>query len=150
METLLGEALYIRDHSETGRYSNIISRSKEIISLNYMKKLSLDSVAEQVGMSPSYFSFIFSKETGQTFVAYLTDVRIEKAKELNIYVTERSYNLQNELRNYVWDKDKDGRYINVPADGQADHLCDAFRYYVYGELLGKIMKPRDYSGIFGH
>ena len=82
METLLGEALYIRDHSETGRYSNIISRSKEIISLNYMKKLSLDSVAEQVGMSPSYFSFIFSKETGQTFVAYLTDVRIEKAKEL--------------------------------------------------------------------
>lgn len=75
---------------------------------------------------------------------------IEKAKELNIYVTERSYNLQNELRNYVWDKDKDGRYINVPADGQADHLCDAFRYYVYGELLGKIMKPRDYSGIFGH
>lgn len=48
---------------------------------------------------------------------------IEKAKEFNIFVTERSYNLQNELRKYVWDKDKDGRYINQPADGQADHLC---------------------------
>lgn len=75
---------------------------------------------------------------------------IEKAKEFNIFVTERSYNLQNELRNYVWDKDKDGRYINQPADGQADHLCDAFRYYVYGVILGKIQKPKDLTGIFTH
>ena len=89
---------------------------------------------------------IYPVEKGQGSVI----AGIEKAKELNIYVTERSYNLQKELRNYVWDKDKDGRYINVPADGQADHLCDAFRYYVYGELLGRILKPRDYSGIFGH
>ena len=89
---------------------------------------------------------IYPVEKGQGSVI----AGIEKAKELNIFVTERSYNLQKELRNYVWDKDKDGRYINVPADGQADHLCDAFRYYVYGELLGRILKPRDYSGIFGH
>lgn len=73
---------------------------------------------------------------------------IEKTKELNLYVTERSYNLQNELRNYVWDKDKDGRYINSPADGQADHLCDAMRYYVYGMILGKIQKPKNIDGIF--
>ena len=75
---------------------------------------------------------------------------IEKTKELNLYVTERSYNLQNELRNYVWDKDKDGRYINSPADGQADHLCDAMRYYVYGMILGKIQKPKNIDGIFSH
>ena len=75
---------------------------------------------------------------------------IEKAKEFNIFVTERSYNLQNELRKYVWDKDKDGRYINQPKDGQADHLCDAFRYYVYGVILGKIQKPKDLTGIFTH
>jgi len=75
---------------------------------------------------------------------------IEKAKEFNIFVTERSYNLQNELRKYVWDKDKDGRYINQPAEGQADHLCDAFRYYVYGVILGKIQKPKDLTGIFTH
>ena len=52
---------------------------------------------------------------------------IEKAKEFNIFVTERSYNLMNELRNYVWDKDKDGHYVNQPADEQDDHLCDSFR-----------------------
>ena len=41
---------------------------------------------------------------------------IEKMKEYEIYVTKRSYNLQNELRNYIWAKDKDGRYINEPED----------------------------------
>lgn len=34
----------------------------------------------------------------------------------NIFVTEHSYNVQNELRNYVWAKDKDGNYINKPED----------------------------------
>lgn len=67
---------------------------------------------------------------------------IEKMLEMQIYVTERSYNMLNEFRNYVWDKDKDGRPINQPADGQMDHLCDAVRYYVLGMLLGKILKAR--------
>ena len=76
---------------------------------------------------------------------------IERVKEFNIFVTERSYNLQHELRNYVWDKDKDGRYVNAPADGQDDHLCDAMRYYVMGMIFGKIQKPRpDMASAFGH
>lgn len=76
---------------------------------------------------------------------------IEKMKEFNIFVTERSYNLQSELRSYVWDKDKDGRYINAPADGQADHLCDAARYYMMGMIYGKIQKPKgDIAFAFAH
>ena len=67
---------------------------------------------------------------------------IEKMKEYNIFVTERSFNLQKELRNYVWDKDKDGNYINQPADGQADHLADASRYYLMGMVYGKIQKTK--------
>lgn len=75
---------------------------------------------------------------------------IEKTKEYNIYVTERSYNTMKELRNYVWDKDKDGHYINAPADGQADHACDAFRYYILGVILGKIRILQNNTGIFNH
>lgn len=75
---------------------------------------------------------------------------IEKTKEYNIYVTERSYNTMKELRNYVWDKDKDGHYINAPADGQNDHSCDAVRYYVLGAILGKIRIAQNTSGIFNH
>lgn len=75
---------------------------------------------------------------------------IEKVKEYNMYVTEHSYNTMKELRNYVWDKDKDGHYINAPADGQADHSCDAVRYYVLGAILGKIRIAQNTSGIFNH
>ena len=74
---------------------------------------------------------------------------IDKIKDMELFVTEHSYNLIKELRNYVWDKDKDGNRINEPIDDY-NHLMDGIRYYVLGCLLGRVLKPRDYSGIFGH
>ncbi|MCX4279201.1 phage terminase large subunit, partial [Muribaculum sp.] len=67
---------------------------------------------------------------------------IEKMKSFdNIFVTKRSLNVQEELRNYVWAKDKDGNYINMPEDAN-NHSIDATRYYVLGCILGKILKPK--------
>lgn len=74
---------------------------------------------------------------------------IEKLKEYEIYVTKRSYNLQKELRNHIWAKDKDGKYINEPEDHD-NHAIDASRYYVLGELLGKIQAPKKNTNIFTH
>ncbi len=74
---------------------------------------------------------------------------IDKIKDMEFFVTERSYNLITELRQYVWDKDKDGNYINEPVD-EYNHLMDAIRYYVLGCLLGRILKPKDLTGIFTH
>lgn len=71
---------------------------------------------------------------------------IDKLKSLNIFVTERSYNVRKEFRNYVWDKD--GNYINQPAQGY-DHSMDAIRYYCLAMLLGKIQKPKgDIAAVF--
>ncbi len=64
---------------------------------------------------------------------------IDKMQTYELYVTADSLNLQEELRNYVWDKDKDDRYINVPIDAW-NHAIDASRYYTLGKLLGKIVK----------
>lgn len=44
-----------------------------------------------------------------------------------LFVTKRSLNLINELRNYVWDTSKTGERLNVPVKIN-DHLCDSFRY----------------------
>lgn len=66
---------------------------------------------------------------------------IDKMKSLNIFVTERSFNLRKEFRNYVWDKDKDGNYVNQPIDAW-NHGIDAVRYYILATLLGKIQKPK--------
>ncbi len=60
----------------------------------------------------------------------------------NIFVTERSYNVQEELRNYTWDKDKDGHYINVPID-KYNHAMDATRYWYLGKMLGKILRKNE-------
>ena len=46
---------------------------------------------------------------------------IEKMKDMEMFVTKDSLNLQNELRNYVWDRDKNGNYINKPVD--RDNHC---------------------------
>lgn len=68
-----------------------------------------------------------------------------------ILVTERSVNLIRELKNYTWMFDeKTKKFINIPAEGQADHLCDAFRYWVMGELMGRAKEIKDNSGVFAH
>lgn len=67
---------------------------------------------------------------------------IERAKDFdNIFVTRRSVNLQYELRNYVWAKDKDGRYVNLPEDHD-NHAVDSFRYYLLGHILGQVLHPK--------
>ena len=67
---------------------------------------------------------------------------IEKIKDMELFVTKNSYNLQNELRNYVWAKDKNGNYLNEPEDAH-NHCVDGIRYFVLSVLLGKVMKPRN-------
>lgn len=64
---------------------------------------------------------------------------IDKILTMELYVTKNSINIQEELRNYVWAKDKDGNYTNVPEDAY-NHACDAFRYYVLARLLGRVTK----------
>lgn len=66
---------------------------------------------------------------------------IEKIKEYELFVTSSSLNLQNELRSYVWAKDKDGQFINQPEDHD-NHLIDALRYYINGKILGRVSPPR--------
>ena len=54
----------------------------EYIKKNYSQKISLEEIAEQGGFNMNYFSELFKKETGKTFTAYVTDIRMEEAKKL--------------------------------------------------------------------
>lgn len=83
VEGLIKGLLRLRDAATGRRYSDIIETAKIYIMENYMTEdISLNTVSSNVGMSPSYFSSIFSQEVGKTFVEYLTETRMEKAKEL--------------------------------------------------------------------
>lgn len=80
---LLKKIIGVRDTISGRRYSDIIEIAKDQIRKTYMSdEISLDTIAAEVGMSPSYFSSIFSKEMGKTFVEYLTEIRMNRAKEL--------------------------------------------------------------------
>lgn len=80
---LLKKIIGVRDTISGIRYSDIIEIAKDQIRKTYMSdEISLNTIAAEVGMSPSYFSSIFSKEMGKTFVEYLTEIRMDRAKEL--------------------------------------------------------------------
>ena len=80
---LLKKIIGVRDTISGRRYSDIIEIAKDQIRKTYMSdEIFLNTIAAEVGMSPSYFSSIFSKEMGKTFVEYLTEIRMDRAKEL--------------------------------------------------------------------
>lgn len=66
----------------SGHKSAIVRLAKEYIQKHYGEKLSLDEVAAQVYINPSYLSRIFTEVEGTGFNKYLQRVRIDKAKEL--------------------------------------------------------------------
>lgn len=62
--------------------SDIIKKAIQYISKNYANNLSLELVANQVHLNPTYFSTLFKQSTGSSFKEYLNMVRIEESKRL--------------------------------------------------------------------
>lgn len=69
-----------------------VLRAEEYVRSHYGDEdLSLDTVCEELGVSNSYFSSTFKKETGKSFIAYLTDYRMDQAARLLVATSEKSY-----------------------------------------------------------
>ena len=61
---------------------NVIEKANEFINENYHKDITRKDVADAVYMNPSYFSRYYKQKTGMFYSDYLTNVRINHAKEL--------------------------------------------------------------------
>ncbi len=71
---------------------SFVTKAEEYVHHNYGDEdLSLDRVCEVLGVSNSYFSSVFKKETGNSFIRYLTDYRMERASNQLIETNEKSY-----------------------------------------------------------
>ncbi len=78
--------------ARNSRNLQIINKAKQYIDNSYKQDdLSLNQVAALVSVSPGYLSILFRKETNQTFIEYLTMVRMEKAKGLLKTSSLKSY-----------------------------------------------------------
>ena len=63
--------------------SDMVQKAKRIIKEQYTQQnLMIANVAAEIGVSPNHLSCIFKQKTGKGFAKYLTELRIEKAKEL--------------------------------------------------------------------
>ena len=70
----------------------VILEAKQYIQDHYQDPdLSVEMMCRQLHMSPAYFSTLFKKETGQTYIAYLTEVRLDQAVELLNTTEDKTY-----------------------------------------------------------
>ncbi|NMA66021.1 MAG: helix-turn-helix domain-containing protein [Clostridiaceae bacterium] len=72
----------INELTENSSQKSIIVKAKRFIQSHFIEDISLNTVADHLSLSPGYLSILFKKETGQNFIDYLIELRMEKAKEL--------------------------------------------------------------------
>lgn len=74
------------------KIKNVIREARQYILDHYQDPdLSVEKICRHLHMSPAYFSTMFKKETGQTYIAYLTEVRLNKAVELLNTTEDKTY-----------------------------------------------------------
>lgn len=59
----------------------LVKKAVDYIEAHYGEKLSVKEIAENLYVTPNYMSDLFKRHTGKNISAYVTDVRLEKAKE---------------------------------------------------------------------
>lgn len=70
----------------------VIQQARQYIMDNYQNPdLSVEMICRHLHMSPAYFSTMFKKETGQAYIAYLTEIRLNKAVELLNKTDDKTY-----------------------------------------------------------
>ena len=83
MSKVFDAVMELRNKVSSKKYSSLLQKARNYIEQNYdNEEISLNMTAAEVNLSPNHFSHIFSQETGQTFIEFLTSVRMKKAKEL--------------------------------------------------------------------
>lgn len=72
-----------RENAAGDKTALMISRVQRYLRHNYMRfDISLDTVSDLLGLNASYFSTVFKRSMGVNFIDYLTDLRVNAAKEL--------------------------------------------------------------------
>ena len=71
---------------------SFVKRAVEHVHSHYMDKdLTVEALSQELHVSAAYFSTVFKRETGKSFINYLTDYRMEKAIRLLMEEEEKTY-----------------------------------------------------------
>ncbi len=107
MEKLLTAAIRERDRIQEAENQGMVEKALVYIDAHFTdEELSLTRVAQEMGVSSSYFSGEFSRERQQTFVEYITEKRMTLARKL---LTEERLSTQEAARQVGY---KDAHYFS--------------------------------------
>lgn len=95
---MISQAIGIRDQNSGNKNRSILKTAVDFIDSHYMdEEISLNTVANVANVSSNHFSALFSQNMGQTFIEYLTTLRMNKAKELLRCTGMRSSEIAGEI-----------------------------------------------------
>ena len=95
---MISQAIGIRDQNSGNKNRSILKTAVDFIDSHYMdEEISLNTVANVANVSSNHFSALFSQNMGQTFIEYLTSLRMNKAKELLRCTGMRSSEIAGEI-----------------------------------------------------
>ena len=95
---MISQAIEIRDQNSGNKNRSILKTAVDFIDSHYMdEEISLTTVANVANVSSNHFSALFSQNMGQTFIEYLTSLRMNKAKELLRCTGMRSSEIAGEI-----------------------------------------------------
>jgi two-component system response regulator YesN len=82
LKKLVISALIFRDSKVNHERSKLIQKAKSFIDAHFSDPdLKMNQVAVKFNISPGHFSTVFSQEIGETYRDYITNLRINRAKE---------------------------------------------------------------------
>ena len=97
-ENVISRAITLRDQNSGNKNRSILKTAVDFIDSHYMEEdISLNTVANVANVSANHFSALFSQNMGQTFIEYLTTLRMNKAKELLRCTGMRSSEIAGEI-----------------------------------------------------
>lgn len=81
LEFLQGVTLQCKEENAY-RMEKKISDAMDYIKANYNRDISLDEVSQISNLNSSYFSKKFKEEVGQSYIEFVTELRLDRSKEL--------------------------------------------------------------------
>jgi len=97
MNLFITKFIQVLHKKNLGKYREEIIKIKYYITNNLDKVIDIPTAANYVNMSESYFSHIFKKDVGISFIDYVNNEKIEKAKELISLNNYKIYEVSDKL-----------------------------------------------------
>lgn len=119
----------VKKKLEGTRTSSYVEQCKNYVNMHYKEKIYLDDIADILGISSTYLSKIFSKETGVRLQDYITSVRVEHSANLLLYSEESLSHI--------------AEYVNFPTQSYFGNVFKKYKGMTPREFRERY-KPKDF------